>query len=115
MKIERCMFSSRIKDSAAAATTADNRGAMAPPTQYSAAASWETMATAAMIKTMTTTIALPAKIESMGATVLVPQLAPRVFYVIVVVTTLSYAICKRANTCAFERHQHANGLAVVLG
>ena len=63
-----------------------------------------------------TTIASPATIESMGATVLVPHLARCGFdVVVVVVTALSYAVRKRADARAFERHQHANVRAFVLG
>ena len=64
---------------------------------------------------MTTTIALPAMIKLMGAVVLVPHLAHHGFNVIVVVTALSCAFRKHANTCAFKCHQYAKVYAFVLG
>jgi hypothetical protein len=71
-----------------------------------------------MVKTIirtTATIALPALIELMVATVLMPHLARRGFDIVVVITALSCAVHKRANACAFERHQHTNVCAFVLG
>ena len=65
---------------------------------------------------MTTTVALPATIESMGAAVLVPHLARRGFdNVVVALTTLSCTARKRANACAFKHHRHVNARAFVLG
>ena len=56
-----------------------------------------------MTMTMTMTIALPATIESTGATVLVPHLTRRGFKV-VVFAKLSCAIRKHADAHAFECH-----------
>ena len=77
--------------------------ATAPPTPFSTAMSRETMTTTMTITMMTTTIALPAMIELMGVTVLVPHLARCRFNIVVVVTMLSCAVHKRADACAFKR------------
>ena len=111
--IKRRTFSSGIKDSTAAAD--DDRGGTAPPTPSSPTATWAMTTTRTATTIMTTTIALPATIESMGVLVLVPHLARRGFNVVVVVTALSCAVCKCANARAFKRNQHANVCSFVLG
>ena len=109
--IEQRTFSSRIKDSSAAAH--DDRGATAPPTLFSTAAKRETTTTTTTI--MTTTITSPVAIQSMGAVVPVPHLAHRGFDVLIVITALSCAVCRRAEARAFERHRHIDVRAFVLG
>ena len=64
--------------------------------------------------TTMTTIASPATIESTGAAVLVPHLAPRGFDV-VIFTELSCAIRKHADARAVERNRCADVRAFVLG
>jgi hypothetical protein len=59
------------------------------------------------------TIASPATIESTGAAVLVPHLAPRGFDV-VVFTKLSCAILKHADARAVKRNRCANVRAFIL-
>jgi hypothetical protein len=61
-----------------------------------------TTAMTAMTAMMTTTIALPVRIESTGVAVLVPHLDRRGFDV--GITDLSCTISKHANTCTFECH-----------
>ena len=121
--IESRTFSSRgIRYSAATTAPDDNnddRGGTAPLTLSSAATSRETTSTTTAMTAMTTittrtTIASPAMIESTGAAVLVPHLAPRGFEVIIF-TKLSCAVCKHADACAMERNRCTNVRAFILG